>query len=174
MVVGPCIYFTTGCYLPCLRGKNVWVQISIEKVSVYLLPFLPRKSEAQTKITDLIWFICLNSGIRQSLSSIPEYTKLQHTKQVQATKLNTYNLQWQPYNYNIHFKYLQRLWRKNNKSLKSCCGSEFHHVMAFCWKWRFESANLHQTIIAKFTGHLVLWAWWRPNWMGGLKIPWHV
>ena len=35
---------------------------------------------------------------------------------------------------------------KNNKLLKSSCGSELHYVMAFC---QFESANLYQTIIAK-------------------------
>ena len=43
----------------------------------------------------------LNSGIRQSRSSMPEYTKLQHPIQVQATKLITYSIQYKFITYNI-------------------------------------------------------------------------
>ena len=43
----------------------------------------------------------LNSGIRHSRSSMPEYTKLQHTIQVQATKLITYSIQYKFITYNI-------------------------------------------------------------------------
>ena len=78
---------------------------------------------------------------------MPEYTKLQHTIQVQATKPNTYNIQ---YKYNLQYdntmyndKHTTTTQNdkhktttctlntykdsdeKNNKSLKSCCGSEF-------------------------------------------------
>ena len=45
---------------------------------------------------------------------------------------------------------------KKSMSLKSCCGSEFHHVMAFWHKCCFDSSNLHWGIIAEWTGHLVL------------------
>ena len=60
---------------------------------------------------------------------------------------NTYNIQWQLYNYNIHFKYLKRLWWKIMKSLKSVAKMPF---------WQCSSANLHRAIIAECTGHLVL------------------
>ena len=90
--------------------------------------------------------------------------------------LNTYNIQYKynlQYNtYNIQCKYIQHTmttiqlqcsyndnyttttstlntykdYDENNKSLKSCCGSEFYYVMAF---YCFESANLHRTIIVK-------------------------
>ena len=53
----------------------------------------------------------LNSGIRQSRSSMPEYTKLQHTIQVQATKLITYSIQYKYITYNapnISGDYVQR------------------------------------------------------------------
>ena len=136
------------------------------------------------QLADLIWFICLNSGNWQSCSSMPVHSaKLQHTIQVQATKLayntnTTYNMIHTIYNdnhttttYTLN-THKVKIVTKNNKSLKSRCGSEFHHgsyVMAFCRKWCFENANLHQAIIAKFTEHLVLWVWWRPNWMGVLS-----
>ena len=53
-------------------------------------------------IFDLIYVaLYLNSGIRQSCSSMPEYTKLQHTIQIQATKLITYSIQYKFITYNI-------------------------------------------------------------------------
>ena len=58
-------------------------------------------------LNDLIY---LNSGIQQIRSSMPEYTKLQHT-----TATSTLNI----------YKYCD----ENNKLLKNCCDSEIYHVI---------------------------------------------